>query len=466
MTVPAKRPESSPANRPNEGVPATVPKPLTLPSAGNKPRRIWSSRGPLWVGALSILILVGGIGGWAATAQISGAVIAGGQIEVDQNRQVVQHPDGGVVQEIRVREGDVVAPGDLLIKLDPSTIQSDLAVVEGQLFEIVARRGRYEAEQSGAEEISFDPLLTETGDPTAAKLMAGQISLFEARKESETNQKDQLARRRDQIGSQIDGIHAQQAALESQLALIEEELTSQQSLLDRGLAQAGRVLELARAKANLQGQVGELIASAAEAAGKTTEIDLAILKIDSDRREEAITRLRDLQYNEFELTEKRRTLLAQLDRTDIRAPVGGIVYGLSVFAPRSVIKPAEPVMYLVPQDRPLVIASRVQTKDIDQLYIGQDVALRFSAFDQRRTPELFGHVTKISADAFQDQQTRASFYRTEIVLNDGEAARLPAGMTLIPGMPVEAFISTEARSPAEYFLKPVFDFFAKAFRET
>lgn len=465
MSLPAKRRPTEPARRGKAGVPAVVPQPTT-PAHPAKPRRTWSARSAVVSGILAVLILVGGVGGWAATAQISGAVIAGGQIEVDQNRQVVQHPDGGIVDEIYVREGDKVAEGDLLIKLDQTNIASDLAVVEGQLFEIVARRGRYEAEQSGADTINFDPLLTETDNPKAAELMAGQVALFKARQATETNQKEQLARQRDQIGSQIDGIRAQQAAIQTQLTLIDEELTSQQSLLQRGLAQAARVLDLARAKANAEGQVGELVASAAEAEGKITEIDLAILKIDSDRREEAITRLRDLQYNEIELTEKRRTLKAQLDRTEIRAPVSGVVYGLTVFAPRSVIKPADPILYLVPQDRPLVITARVQTKDIDQLYIDQQVSLRFSAFDQRTTPELFGHVVRISADAFTDQQTRASFYRVEIVLNDGEAARLPDGKTLVPGMPVEAFMRTEERSPAQYFLKPVSDFFAKAFRET
>ncbi len=196
-----------------------------------------------------------------------------------------------------------------------------------------------------------------------------------------------------------------------------------------------------------------------------TEIDIEILRIDSARREEAITRLRDLQYNEIELSEKRRALTTRLDRLDIRAPVSGVVYGMQVFAPRSVIRPAEPVLFLVPQDRPLVIATQVEPMHIDQVFLGQEVALRFSAFDQRRTPEIFGHVTQISADAFQDQSSQISYYRAEIVLNDGEAARLPDDMTLIPGMPVEAFISTDERSPLDYLVKPMADYFAKVFRE-
>ena len=162
----------------------------------------------------------------------------------------------------------------------------------------------------------------------------------------------------------------------------------------------------------------------------------------------------------------RRTLRRQLDRLDIRAPVSGIVYGLQVFAEQSVIRPADPVMFLVPQDRPLVIATQVQLTDIDQIHLGQEVTLRFSAFDQRRTPELMGKVTLISADAFQDEGSQLSYYRAEVEMNEGEIEKLPADMILIPGMPVEAFVRQEDRSPMDYLIKPMADYFAKAFRES
>jgi HlyD family type I secretion membrane fusion protein len=279
-------------------------------------------------------------------------------------------------------------------------------------------------------------------------------------------EKEQLARRRDQIGNQIDGIDAQQVAIGTQLELITEELVSQQSLLDRGLAQASGVLALQRQQASLSGQSGELTASRAEAEGRQTELDIEILRIDSTRREDANTRLRDLQFNEIELGEKRRALITRLERLDIRAPVSGIVYGMAVFTPRSVIRAAEPVLYLVPQDRPLVIATQVQPSNIDSVFVGQAVSVRFSAFDQRQTPELFGTVVQVSADAFTDQGSQVSYYRAEIKLNNGEMERLPENLHLIPGMPVEAFISTQSRSPMAYFLKPLSDYFTKAFRET
>jgi len=415
-------------------------------------------------GLLALVLLVGGFGTWAVMAQITGAVITSGQIEVDRNRQVIQHPDGGVVAEILVDEGDTVAAGDLLIKLDATTLQSELAIVEGQLFELMARRGRLEAERDGIETLTFDPILMAA--PTGSELMEGQRRLFDARLESTKRATEQLDQQRAQIASQLDGISAQQTALDTQKTLISQELGDQQKLLDQKLVQASRVMGLQREEANLLGRVGELTASAAQAAERMTEIDIQVLTLTTTRREESITRLRALQYNELELSERRRTLVRQLDRLDIRAPVSGVVYGLQVFAEQSVIRPADPVMFLVPQDRPLVIATKVRPVDIDQIHLGQDVILRFSAFDQRRTPELHGKVTLVSADIFQDEATGMAFYQAEIQLNEGEATRLPEDMVLIPGMPVEAFVRTADRSPMDYLLKPLADYFSKDFRES
>jgi HlyD family type I secretion membrane fusion protein len=428
------------------------------------PKKRWSTRGPMTAGLLALVLLVGGFGTWAVMAQITGAVITSGQIEVDRNRQVIQHPDGGVVAEILVDEGDTVAAGDLLIKLDATTLQSELAIVEGQLFELMARRGRLEAERDGIETLTFDPILMAA--PTGSELMEGQRRLFDARLESTKRATEQLDQQRAQIASQLDGISAQQTALDTQKTLISQELGDQQKLLDQKLVQASRVMGLQREEANLLGRVGELTASAAQAAERMTEIDIQVLTLTTTRREESITRPRDLQYNELELSERRRTLVRQLDRLDIRAPVSGVVYGLQVFAEQSVIRPADPVMFLVPQDRPLVIATKVRPVDIDQIHLGQDVILRFSAFDQRRTPELHGKVTLVSADIFQDEATGMAFYQAEIQLNEGEATRLPEDMVLIPGMPVEAFVRTADRSPMDYLLKPLADYFAKAFRES
>jgi len=427
----------------------------------------WPVRRPMIVGLLGLTLLLGGFGLWSTATKISGAIIAGGRIEVDQNRQVVQHPDGGVVAGLSVREGDIVEAGQVLLRLDDSELASRLSITESQLYELIARRGRLEAERDGESEISFDRLITDAAaeNPDAADLIAGQERLLQARSESIAQEIDQLQKRRGQIADQINGIEAQQVSLVRQLELITEELADQQSLLDRGLAQAARVLGLQREDARLSGQAGELTSQKAQAAGRITEIDVEILKLATLRREDAITTLRDLQYRELELREERNALIERKARLEITAPVSGVVYGLRVFGLRSVVRPAEPVLFVVPQDRPLIINAQIEPIHIDKIFLGQDVTLRFSALDQRETPELTGQVVQISADSFTDENTQQSYYRAEIVLSEGEQARLPEGTTLIPGMPVEAFIRTQDRTPIAYLLKPFADYFAKALRD-
>jgi HlyD family secretion protein len=426
----------------------------------------WSAWGLLVVGFLGISVLVGGFGVWAAMSQIGGAIVAQGRIEVERNRQVIQHPDGGVVQEVLVREGQSVSAGDLLVRLDSTDLVSELVVVEGQLFEVLARGARLNAERDGVETLVFDPLLAEATNPVAAELMDGQQRLFEARLESARSEIEQLTKQKEQIADEIEGIKAQEEATTIQLGFISEELANQQSLLDRGLTAASRVLVLRRDMANLTGQSGELAAMRASAESRITELDIAILRIETDRREQAITTLRDLQFNEIELAERRRQILNQLERLDIRAPVSGIVYDLRVFGERAVVRAADPVLYIVPQDRPLVISAQVKPQDVDELLLGQEVRVRLSAFNQRTTPELLGRVEQVSADAFTDETSRTSYYRAQVALLDGEIGRLPNGQTLIPGMPVDVFFNTSERTPVEYLLKPITDYFARSFRES
>ncbi|MGC8203035.1 HlyD family type I secretion periplasmic adaptor subunit [Aliiroseovarius sp. PTFE2010] len=432
-----------------------------------KTKSEWSALRPIAVGLFIILVVLGGFFAWAWMATISGAIVASGQIEVEQNRQVVQHPDGGVVAEILVREGQMVDAGQTLIRLDPTLLSSQLSITEGQLFELMARRARLEAERDQRDQITFDPdlaVLAKTNQDVA-ELMDGQRQLFEARRVTRQKERETLSNRIFQIESQIRGIVAQQAALDEQLSLIQEELEDQQSLLDRGLAQSSRVLALRREAAALAGQLAELAASEASAKERISEIEIELLKLDTDRQEEAITRLRDLQYNEFEQAENRLALREQLSRLDLKAPVSGVIYGLTVFTTRAVIRPADPVLYIVPQDRPLVIAAKVEPIHVDQVFAGQDVILRFPAFDSRTTPELEGRVTKVSADAFTDERSQLTYYRAEVEISENQLDLLPEGLVLIPGMPVETYLRTSDRSPIAYLTKPLTDYFNRAFRE-
>ncbi len=430
-------------------------------------RPFWSARGPVTLGLATIVLMIGGFVAWGTLTTLSGAIVASGRIEVELNRQVVQHPDGGVVAEIAVVEGATVAAGDILIRLDGSLAHSERTIVLGQLTELQARKARLVAERGshGAPEFPADLMELAKTDAGVADLIDGQQRLFLARQETSTTQTEQLRRRISQITSQIEGIDAQVAALKTQLDLIKAELVNQQSLLEKGLAQATTVLSLQREEARLMGLSGELTASRAQAEGRITEIELEISRLASTRVEDAERELREIGPALTELDERLRALDEQVSRLDIRAPVGGVVLGLTVTTPRAVIRPAEPLLYIVPQDRPLVIAAQVPPIHIDQVHVGQPVELVFSAFSSRTTPHLAGKVSVVSADAFTDQATHASFYRAEIVLDEGEIAKLE-GQTLLPGMPVEAFIQTEGRTPLAYLVKPFTDYFSRAFRES
>ncbi|TJZ86586.1 HlyD family type I secretion periplasmic adaptor subunit [Paracoccus hibiscisoli] len=437
---------------------------MTRPPSGDGR---WPVRGPIIAGIIGVVVLVGGFALWATTTRISGAVVASGQVEVESNRQIVQHPDGGVVQQIAVSEGAQVAAGELLLSLDGTLLRTEHTIVEGQYFEILARRGRLEAERADAPQIGFaDELLTAaTRDPALAELIEGQSSLFLTRLDTLRQSLDQLAQQSDQIDSEVDGIDAQIAALARQRDLIGRELTDQQTLLARGLAQASRVLALEREAARMDGELGSLQAARASAAIRQTELEIQRLRLAAERREEAETQLRDLGYRQLELAERRRSLTEQLDRLEIRAPVSGIVYNMQVTTPRSVIRPADPLLYIIPQDRPLVIGARVATINIDEIQLGQPVVLRFSAFSSRNTPEIDGRLDRISADALMDEATRTPYYRAEVSIPPDQLDKL-GGLALVPGMPVEVYIQTGDRSPMAYLMKPLTDYFNRAFRES
>jgi HlyD family secretion protein len=424
-------------------------------------------RRPVVLGLIASLALVLGFGLWATMTRISGAIVAPGRIEVERDRQIVQHPDGGVVEEILVSEGDLVTAGQPLLRLDGAALRSELTIVADQLSELTGRSARLTAERDGATSLTFpdEILALAAAEPEVAAQLDGQRRLFEARGETLAEQQDLLSRRIDQIRAQSDGITAQRTALARQLDLIEQELVSQQSLLDKGLAQAGTVLGLQREEARLQGQLGELAAELARTEGQVTETEIEMSSLATKRREEATTELRQIGPMVLELAERRRALAERIDRLDIRAPVAGIVLGLQVKTPRAVLRPAEPVLYIIPQDRPLVITARIAPIHIDEVAIGQAAELAFSAFSARDTPHLKGRVTLVSADALSDPQTGATYYTAELQLADGEQARL-GDRVLLPGMPVEVFLQTGRHTPLAYLIKPFADYFARAFRES
>jgi HlyD family secretion protein len=426
-----------------------------------------SIRRPVILGLVAALALVLGFGLWATLTHISGAIVAQGQIEVERDRQVVQHPDGGVVAEILVSEGARVGAGQILLRLDGAALKSELTIVEGQLSELAGRSARLTAERDGVAKLDFpaDILALAQTSPEVAAQLDGQRRLFEARAATLAEQGKLLSQRTDQIAAQSNGIAAQGVALTRQLALIEQELASQQSLLDKGLAQAGTVLALQREQARLEGQIGELQAELARTEGQVTEIEIEMSSLGTTRREEATTELRQVGPLLLELAERRRALRERIARLEIRAPVAGVVLGLQVTTPQAVLRPAEPVLYVIPQDRPLVITARIAPIHIDEVSVGQAAELVFPAFSARDTPRLTGRVTRVSADALSDPQSGATYYTAELELAEGERTRL-GDRVLVPGMPVEVFLQTGRRTPLAYLVKPFTDYFTHAFRES
>ncbi|RWR04519.1 HlyD family type I secretion periplasmic adaptor subunit [Paenirhodobacter populi] len=425
-----------------------------------------SAKTPIIAGLMTLAVLVFGFGGWGAFASIMGAVIATGRVEVQDQRRIVQHPDGGVVDRVLVREGDAVTAGQVMLVLDGDRLRAELAMAEAQYYEILARSGRLEAERDGSA-ITFRPELTERAarDAPVAALMRGQEGLFTARAATLAGQRAQLGERITQVESQITGLDAQIAALERQSALIAQEVSDKRRLLDLGLVPSATVMALDREAARLDGERGSLIAAQAEAHGRIVETRLEILALDSRRREDATKELRDLGLQELQLTEQRTVLREQISRLEVRAPVAGLVHGLQVAGPRAVLRAADTVAYVVPQDRPLIVAARVSPGDVDNVHPGQAATLRFTAFSSRTTPELTGRVTLVSADSFEDAETRQSYFRAEVTIDPEEMRKLGAAQVL-PGMPVEVMLTTGARPAMTYLLKPVTDYFARAFRET
>tara|TARA_R110002051_G_scaffold99444_1_gene169892 strand:+ start:4045 stop:5352 length:1308 start_codon:yes stop_codon:yes gene_type:complete len=428
-------------------------------------QRVWGAKMPLAIGFAALVILVGVFGFWSINARIAGAVIASGVIQLENNRQVVQHPQGGVVGEILAKDGDTVTAGNVVMRLDDTLLRSELAIVEGQLLEIGARKARLEAERDGMEsmQVSDDLIVAALQSDEAQNMIDGQQRLFEARLESLLRESDQIAEQIAQGQNQVDGTTAQLAAFKTQESLVQKELQDSQTLLEKGLTQATRVSVLQREQARLLGEIGSLTATIAQLRGQIAALDIQQLKLTTARREEANTILSDLQYREIELTERRLSLHETLSRMEIRSPVSGVIYGSKIFALQAVVSPADPIMYVIPQDQPLVISARINAIDIDQVYVGQDAALRFSAFEQRHTPEIAGQVARISADVFTDETTGQSFYQAELFPNDGELVKL-GEQKLLPGMPVDTFIRTAERSPLSYLAKPLTDYFVKAFR--
>jgi HlyD family secretion protein len=424
-----------------------------------------SIRRHLVAGVGIVALLVGGVGGLSAATELSGAVIAQGQLVVDSNIKKVQHPTGGVVGEVRVRDGDRVKTGEVVVRLDETVTQANLAIVIKSLNELYARQARLEAERDDAPSVVIPAELRDRmSDPDVARTMNGERNLFELRRSARAGQKAQLKERVAQLREEIQGLTGQAAAKKRETELIQQELEGVRELWRKNLIAIQRVTALERDAARLEGERGQLIASVAQARGKIAETELQIIQIDQELRSDVAKELREIQGKVAELVERKVAAEDQLKRIDIRAPQDGIVHQQTVHTVGGVITAGEPIMLVVPEGDALTVEAKLAPQDIDQVRVGQSALLRFSAFNQRTTPELNGQLSRISADLSSDQRTGQSYYTIRITLPDEEIKRL-SGLRLVPGMPVEAFVKTGERSMLSYFTKSLTDQVMRAFRE-
>lgn len=437
----------------------------------------------LWFGAFICVVLIVGFGGWTVFASLQSAVVAQGVVTAEGRTRAVQHLDGGIITAILVRDGDKVAAGDVLVRLDYTRLLSELSIIENRLYEALTRQARLEAERDDAPAIKRPSLLdaivssdrtrvdrditlqARTGADIANRVLQGQERLFVARRETLKAQVERLQASIAQSREQISGVEAQRASAQRQRELVARDLKNARTLYDKGLLPLPRVLEFERQEAELEGNVAGRVSDKAAIEQQIGQFQLQILELTRDTREKVLTELREADSNVQDLLDQRIAALDQLNRTEIRAPVSGRVNDLAVHTVGGVIKPADVVMQIVPDDEALIVEARADPASIDQLKIGQPARIRLSAFDQRTTPELAGELMAVSPDRVRDPQSGASYYALKVSITEAELDRLHRDQILTSGMPADVFVVTGSRSPLSYLTKPLTDQIMRALRE-
>jgi membrane fusion protein, type I secretion system len=417
-------------------------------------------------GLVIVIVLAGGVGGWAGTMTLSGALIAQGSVVVDSNVKKVQHPTGGIVGELRVRDGDRVKQGDIVVRLDDTVTRANLAIVTKGLDELGARKARLESERDGISTVPFsaDLLARAAKDPDIAAIVDGERKLFEIRSTARIGQKAQLRQRIEQLNEEVRGLKAQRESKEKETKLIDREKEGVYDLWRQKLVPLTKLTELERAAVRLEGEAAQLIAQTAQTAGKISETELQIIQIDRDLSSEVAKETREIDGKIGEFVERKITAEDQLKRIEIRSPQDGMVFQSNVHTVGGVITAGDAMMLIVPDADNLTVEAKVNPQDIDQVRPGQVALLRLSAFNQRTTPEIYGTVTRISADASTDQRTGQTYYTIRIAMPGDEVAKL-GEVRMVPGMPVEAFVQTGDRTMISYLVKPLHDQLMRMFRE-
>ncbi len=436
------------------------------PDYAHDPAR-WKSGTHIIFGTIIIVGLFGGGGLWATQTEISGAVVATGELRVETKQKPVQHPEGGVVGEIFVREGQRVQAGQPLLRLEQTAQNATRAILEGQINELMAREARLLAERDSKTSLTFPPQLLGKafGNTEVDKVIKDQKSLFSARLTGYRQQAAQLRERVGQIESEINGSSSRLASFREQLQSVEGERARVVTLLAQGLTTESRLQGVLREKARIEGEIGALNSSNAGLVRQIQETRIEMTRLRESRREEALSELRQVQGQINEIEQRIVVSDDSIRKIQLVAPQAGVVQDLSVFSAGAVVAPGEPVMVIVPTSDRLVLEAKVEPTKRDQIRIDGPARVRFTTFNQRTTPELQGSVAKISYDRKIDEVTGAAFFAVEVLLSNAERNRLGSDNQLVPGLPAEIYIETGKRTPMSYILKPLQDNFARAGNE-
>lgn len=424
----------------------------------------WQTTEP-WVrrGMKLVTWMCGGLLLYTTVVSISGAVIAPGRVTVEGNYQQVQHLDGGIVKEILVKNGDRVRQGDVLLRLDATLAEANLAVARQRVRDLALQTARLESERDRRATIAL-PASLDAADPETQRLYAAQKSLFEARRTTRYGEQSVLQERRSQLGGDIRGQQSQLDATLKQIAINERELGTLRPLYEKGYVNQQRMAPLERESARLEGEAGRLKSEISKSQGAIMEIELRIAQSEKSFTSEVIDELRRIEASLAEQLETEKAQADRLARIVVRAPRSGRVHAMQSHTIGGVVTPASPIMQVIPDDDRLIVTAEVRPQDVDKVRAGQNATLRFPAFNSHTTPTIEGRVVRVSP-AEINVQGGHSYYTAEVEIGSDQLARLPARQALVPGMPAEVYMATQSRTILSYLMKPLLDSLSHTFRE-
>ena len=408
----------------------------------------------VFMGAIVLTVGFGSLGAWAAFAPMKSAALAQGVVKVASERKTVQHLEGGIVQDILVKEDQEVAAGEILVRLDDINTRTRFDMLQSGYDALAAEFARLEAERDERPNLLFpEDLLKRIDDPKVANLLEGEQRLFLSRREGVQGQINVLRQRKQQNGEKIGGRQTQMAATRTKLDYIKEEIKGAESLMEVGMYTKTRYFALRRAEADLNSDIGRLQADIAETRALNGETDLRIMDLRNQLQTEINNKLQEIRLKLDDIRERRDAAKYALARSEIVAPQAGRVIGLQVHTIGGVIKPGGAILDIVPKDDKMIVEARIRPEDIDLVHKELPAEVRFTAFNSRTTPVFPGKVVRVSADRFTDPNRGVPFYLAQIEIDPKHVSNL----TLKPGMPAEVYIVTGERTALDYLTRPIRD---------